>query len=111
LVNPTSIALLATSTVLFVGAASSAKAWALSANSLGWLTLTLMLYTLGNLIMLQLIRAAGMGVALSLSATIQLIAVNAVAFALFHERVSWVQATGIFLAIIAVAMITLNPPR
>lgn len=101
--------LLATSTAVFVSAASSAKAWALSANSTAWLALTLALYTLGNLIMLRLIRDVGMGVALSLSAVIQLVAVNLVAMAFFGERLTGLQSTGIVLAIIAVALITLAP--
>ena len=53
--------LLATSTAVFVSAASSAKAWALSANSIAWLALTLALYMLGNLIMLRLIWPAPTG--------------------------------------------------
>lgn len=103
--------LLATSTLVFVGAASTAKAWALSANSMAWLVATLALYTIGNLIMLRLIRDLGMGVALSLSAVVQLVAVNLVAFAVFGERLSAIQSTGIVLAIISVAMITLFPAR
>lgn len=109
--RPATVALLASSTIIFVGAASSAKAWALSANSVLWLSLTLALYTAGNLIMLRLIRDVGMSVALSLSAVVQLVAVNVVALAFFGERVSTVQAAGIALAIVAVAMITLSPTR
>ena len=90
-----------------VSAASAAKTWALSDNSWLWLFVTLGLYTLGNLIMLRLIRDVGMGVALSLSAVIQLVAVNLVALAFFGERVSPVQGAGLALAVIAVAMITL----
>lgn len=106
-----SVLLLVSSTAIFVGAASSAKAWALSANNAGLLLLTLTLYTIGNLIMLRLIRDVGMAVALSLSAVVQLIAVNVVALALFGERISYVQAAGIALAIAAVAMIVLTPPQ
>ena len=109
LMSPTSLALLAASTLIFIGAASSAKTWALSSSSLGWLAFTLALYTIGNLIMLRLIRDVGMAVALSLSAVIQLIAVNVVALAFFGERVSSVQAAGLILAVIAVAMITFRP--
>lgn len=105
----TSMLLLASSTMIFVGAASSAKAWALSANNIAWLALTLALYTLGNLIMLRLIRDVGMGVALSLSAVVQLVAVNLVALAFFGERLTGLQAIGVVLAIIAVALITLAP--
>ncbi|WP_311031020.1 hypothetical protein [Mesorhizobium koreense] len=106
-----SVFLLVSSTAIFVGAASSAKTWALSPNSLAWLALTLTLYTIGNLIMLRLIRDVGMGVALSLSAVAQLVAVNVMALAIFGEKVSLVQATGLALAIIALAMILLGPAR
>ena len=102
----TSTLLLASSTMIFVGAASSAKAWALSANNIAWLALTLALYTLGNLIMLRLIRDVGMGIALSLSAVVQLVAVNLVALAFFGERLTGLQSIGVVLAIIAVALIT-----
>lgn len=99
---------LCASTVIFVFAASAAKAWTL-APGYGKLALTLALYTLGNLIMLRLIREFGMGVALSLSAVIQLIAVNIVAFAFFGERVDVVQGGGILVAILAVALVTFGP--
>jgi multidrug transporter EmrE-like cation transporter len=99
---------LCASTVIFVFAASAAKAWTL-APGYGKLALTLALYTLGNLIMLRLIREFGMGVALSLSAVIQLIAVNIVAFAFFGERVDVVQGAGILVAILAVALVTFGP--
>lgn len=68
-----------------------------------------MLYSLGNLIMLRLVREFGMGVAFSLSAVIQLIAVNVVAFTFFGERVGTVEAVGIALAVVSVAAITFGP--
>ena len=96
------------STVIFLLAATAAKGWALSPS--GWrLVLTLLLYSLGNLIMLRLIRDFGMGMALSLSAVVQLVAVNIVAFAMFGERVSAIQGAGIMLAILAVCLVTLGP--
>ncbi len=96
------------STLVFLAAASGAKAWALS-PSMPKMIGTLALYTLGNLIMLRLIREFGMGVAFSLSAVIQLVAVNIVAFTVFGERVGTVELAGIALAIVAVAVITLGP--
>ena len=96
------------STAIFILAASAAKSWTLSPGH-GKLALTLVLYTLGNLVMLRLIREFGMGVALSLSAVIQLIAVNIVAFAFFGERVDVVQGAGILVAILAVALVTFGP--
>ena len=99
---------LAFSTVVFLLAATVAKSWALS-PSLWKIVLTLALYTLGNLIMLRLVREFGMATAFSLSAVIQLVAVNVIALAFFGERLSLIQSGGIVLAIVAVGMITLGP--
>lgn len=96
------------STAAFILAAGAAKNWAVSPNI--WkLLLTLALYTLGNLIILKLIRGVGLGVALSLSAVIQLLAVNVLAFFYFQEKVNAVQGVGIACAVVAVALITLGP--
>ncbi len=96
------------STIIFLFAASAAKTCTLNPSFMR-LALVLALYSVGNLIMLRLIRDFGLGVALSLSAVIQLVAVNIVAFAFFGERVSTVQGGGILIAILAVALITLGP--
>jgi multidrug transporter EmrE-like cation transporter len=96
------------STVVFLLAATVAKHWAM-APTFGKLALTLVLYSLGNLIMLRLIRDFGMGVSLSLSSVIQLVAVNAIALAFFGERLNSLQALGLVLAIVAVALVTLGP--
>ena len=96
------------STLIFLAAASGAKAWALN-PSLFKMVGTLVLYTLGNMIMLRLVREFGMGAAFSLSAVIQLIAVNVVAFAVFGEKVGAVEAVGLALAVAAVAVISLGP--
>src|SRR5690606_23527234 len=66
---------LGVSTAIFLLAATAAKQWGL-APSLGKLVWTLALYTLGNLVMLRLIREFGMSISLSLSAVIQLVAVT-----------------------------------
>ncbi|WP_173935027.1 hypothetical protein [Chelativorans sp. Marseille-P2723] len=105
------VALLTFSSIVFIAAASAAKNWAISGSRPFWLLLTLALYTLGNLIMLRLIRDLGMGIALSLSAVLQLIAVNAVALLVFGERVTPVQGAGLVLAVVSVAMITLPAGR
>ncbi len=103
-----SAAQLAASTAMFIAAASAAKAWTMAPNN--WrLAAVLALYTAGNLIMLRLIRDFGLGVALSLSAVIQLIAINVVAFVWFGETVGAVQGAGILMAVAAVALIALGP--
>ena len=96
------------STLIFMLAASAAKSWTLAPSALR-LVLVLVLYSVGNLIMLRLIREFGMGVALSLSGIVQLVAVNIVAFTYFGERVGTIQGIGIAVALIAVALITLGP--
>jgi len=99
---------LALSTVIFLLAATLAKSWAL-APGMGKLVLTLLLYSAGNLVMLRLVREFGMASAFSLSAVIQLVAVNVIALAWFDERLSFMQGSGIALAIVAVGLITFGP--
>lgn len=99
---------LCVSTVIFLFAATVAKHWALS-PSIGKLLLTLALYSAGNLIMLRLVREFGMASAFSLSAVIQLVAVNVIALAWFGERLGMLQSGGVVLAIVAVGLITLGP--
>ena len=95
-------------TAIFLLAAVVAKSWALT-PSLGKLLLTLLLYSAGNLIMLRLVREFGMSSAFSLSAVLQLVAVNVIALAWFGERLSFTQSSGVVLAIVAVGLITLGP--
>ncbi|PZN51015.1 MAG: hypothetical protein DIU65_11870 [Proteobacteria bacterium] len=96
------------STVIFLLAATAAKQWGL-APSVGKLVWTLVLYTIGNLIMLRLIREYGMSISLSLSAVIQLVAVNVIALAVYGEKLNAMQGAGVLLAIASVALITLGP--
>lgn len=93
---------------IFIVAASSAKAWALSPSP--WKILqTMALYTAGNLLMLRLVRDLGMATAFSISAVLQLLAVNAIAILVYGERVGAVEGAGLVLAVVAVALITLAP--
>ena len=99
---------LAASTGIFLIAATVAKHWAL-APTLGKLLVTLALYSAGNLIMLRLVREFGMASAFSLSAVIQLVAVNVIALAWFGERLNLYQTGGLVMAVVAVALITFGP--
>jgi multidrug transporter EmrE-like cation transporter len=96
---------LALSTAIFLLAATCAKYWALGPSALK-LVLTIALYSAGNLIMLRLVRDVGMSSAFSLSAVIQLIAVNVIALAYFGEKLTIIQSFGMALAILAVILIT-----
>ena len=72
-----------------------------------WLTLVgaLVLYTLGNLMMLRLMREGGMTVAISLSAVLQLVLAAAVGLLVVGERPTPLQAAGIALGVVSVALI------
>lgn len=65
----------------------------------------LALYTLGNLMMVRLMRESGMTVAISLSAVLQLVLAAAVGLLLFHERPTTLQLAGIALGVVSVALI------
>jgi drug/metabolite transporter (DMT)-like permease len=102
------LAQLGLSTVVFLLGATVAKQWGIT-PSFGKIVLILVLYSLGNLIMLRLIREFGMSVSFSLSAVIQLVCVNVVALVFYGERISALQAAGVAMAIASVALITLGP--
>lgn len=75
-------------------------------NSKIWvLVLALCLYTLGNLMMVRLMRESGMAVAISVSAVLQLVLASAVGITLFGERPTALQAAGLALGVVAVALI------
>jgi hypothetical protein len=95
-------------TIIFLLAATVAKQWALAPH-VGKIVLALALYSAGNLVMLKLVRDFGMASAFSLSAIIQLVAVNLIALVYFGERLGMIQGAGVLLAVVAVAMITLGP--
>jgi hypothetical protein len=95
-------------TIIFLLAATVAKQWALAPN-VGRIVLALTLYSAGNLIMLRLVRDFGMATAFSLSAVIQLVAVNLIALVYFGEKLGVVQGAGVVLAVVSVAMITFGP--
>ncbi|MCW6507333.1 hypothetical protein [Lichenifustis flavocetrariae] len=99
---------LGAATITFIAAASMAKAWAV-APSLAKAIFTLLLYSGGNILMMRLIRLLGMATAFSVSAVLQLVAVNLVALLFYGERVNLPQGVGIVLAIVAVALVSLGP--
>jgi drug/metabolite transporter (DMT)-like permease len=75
-------------------------------NSKFWvLLIALCLYTLGNLMMVRLMRESGMAVAISVSAVLQLVLASAVGLTVFGERPTALQAAGLALGIVAVALI------
>ncbi|WP_323771487.1 EamA family transporter [Antarctobacter sp.] len=73
------------------------------------LGLALVLYTLGNLMMVRLMREGGMAVAISVSAVLQLVLAALVAFMFFGERPLPLQMAGIVLGVVAVTLILVAP--
>lgn len=99
---------LVAATCIFVAAGTASKAWVVSSDGRYLLVATLALYTLGNLVMLRLVRDLGLGIAVSLSSVTQLLALNLIAIGYFGETLTWTQTIGIVLAVIAVALISLG---
>ena len=95
---------LAASTAVFMAANSVLKIYAVK-GGLPALVGALALFCLGNFLMVQVMRANGLGIAIALSLIFQLIAITGVAFAFFGERPSGLQLAGLVLGIIAIGMI------
>lgn len=92
--------------VVFLSASASVRAYI--DNDRLWVLLGgLLLYTLGNLMMIRLMRESGMAIAISLSAVLQLMMATAVAVILFGERPTGIQIAGILLGVLAVALIVM----
>ena len=106
--NAPAVLQLGLATAIFIAAASGAKAWALAPTA-GKIVLTILLYIVGNLIMMRLLRQVAMATAFSVSTVLQLVAINLVAILVFGEKVGLVEGIGIVLAIVGVALITLGP--
>jgi glucose uptake protein len=69
----------------------------------------LVLFTIGNALMVLVMRDMGLGVAISIATIAQLILVNIIAYALFEERPAPMQLAGIALGV--VSMILILMPR
>lgn len=65
----------------------------------------LVLYCVGNLMMIRIIRDNGMALAVAVSSVLQLVLATAIAVAIFGERPTPLQWAGIALGVLAVALI------
>ncbi len=101
--NATFLLWLAGAMAIFISGATTSRAYVTTGNIL-ILVLSLTLYCIGNLMMVRLMREAGLGLAISASAIVQLIVVNIIAFAVFGERLSVPQLAGVGLGIVAMAL-------
>ena len=102
--SPGSLLWLAMAMVVFVLANSVLRGYAASSH---WPTLVsaLLLFTLGNVMMVRLMRESGLALAISVSSVIQLVLISLVAFLWFEERPTPRQLAGMSLGIVAVVLI------
>ena len=95
---------LAASTVVFVAANAVLKTYATQGGP--WvLAGALALFCVGNWLMVQVMRTSGLGLAISLSAVFQLVAISLMAMVVFGERPTALQLAGMGLGLVAVTMI------
>jgi len=75
-------------------------------NAQLWVLLAaLVLFSVGNLMMVRLMRESGLAVAISVSSIVQLVMIGLVAWFVFGERPTGLQIAGMALGVVAVAMI------
>jgi small multidrug resistance pump len=95
---------LGASTAVFVAANGVLKTYAVK-GGMPVLIGALALFCLGNVLMVQVMRANGLGLAIALSAIFQLVAISLMAIVIFGERPTGLQIAGMALGVVAVAMI------
>jgi glucose uptake protein len=95
---------LAGAMAVFVTANSVLRSYATS-GQVAVLVGALLLFCVGNLMMVRLMRESGLGVAVAISSVIQLVAIAGVAFVVFGERPTGLQLAGMALGVVAVTMI------
>lgn len=95
---------LAGAMAVFITANSVLRAYVASSQVLV-LVGALALFTVGNLMMVRLMRESGLAVAISVSSVVQLVMIGLVAWFIFGERPTGLQVAGMALGVVAVAMI------
>lgn len=88
----------------FVAANTVLRSYAASQQMLVLLG-ALCLFTLGNLMMVRLMRESGLAVAISISSIVQLVVIGLIAWTVFGERPTPLQIAGMMLGVVAVALI------
>jgi small multidrug resistance pump len=95
---------LSVATCVFVAANAVLKIYA-TKGQVPILVGALLLFCLGNFLMVQVMKANGLGLAIALSAIFQLVAISVMAIFVFGERPTGLQLAGMALGCVAVAMI------
>ncbi len=91
------------SMAIYLGAATATRAYVANDN-IAYLLGALALYCVGNLMMVRLMREGGLGLAISVSAVVQLLLVNVIAFLVFGEKLSATQMAGVALGVVSMAL-------
>jgi glucose uptake protein len=102
--TPATLLWLGGAMVIFLSASALLRTY-VSQPQVWLLAVALVLYSVGNLMMVRLMRDSGMAVAISVSAVLQLVLATLVAVIFFAERPQPLQWAGILLGVVAVALI------
>lgn len=102
--NAMSFVWLSAATAVFVAANAVLKVYATKGQP-PILIGALAMFCVGNWLMVQVMKANGLGLAIALSAIFQLVAISVMAIFVFGERPTGLQMAGMALGIVAVAMI------
>ncbi len=100
------LAVLAAAIAIFITAASMSRLY-VAEGRIVIIVLAMALYTVGNLLMVRIMREVGLGLAITLATFAQLVLVNIVAFLVFQERPAPVQMAGIALGAVSMLLILL----
>ena len=73
------------------------------------LIISLSAYSVGTLLLLPVLRSAGLGYSVVVACCVQLVLMTAAGWALFGERISAYQICGLALAVAAVILMSVSP--
>ena len=93
-----------TTTAIFLTAASTSRIY-VSDGRFVVIVIAMLLYIVGNLLMVKIMREIGLGIAISISTFAQLILINLVAYVFFEERPAPLQVAGLVLGGLSMALI------
>jgi len=100
------LAVFVVTTIIFLTAASTSRLY-VSDGRFVVVVIAMLLYVIGNLLMVRIMREIGLGIAISVSTFAQLILINVVAYFFFEERPAPLQVAGLVLGGISMALIML----
>jgi small multidrug resistance pump len=90
--------------LIFLVAASTSRLYVTDGRPF-IVVVAMVLYVIGNLMMIRIMRDIGLGAAISVATIAQLILINVVAYTFFEERLAPLQVGGMALGVISMALI------